>query len=260
MNKSTYGEDLFERYLLEQGLSFEREPVLPGISQRIDFVLEHPTAGKVLLEVKDIENSVPSGGIGVIDAYRPIREHIEEGTRKFRGTADYVCGLVLTAPPGSFVMLQEPHIMLGAMYGDLVFRVPFYPRGEPDNPQPVTAEFQVGQGKMVRRSRLQNTRIAALITLHAFAFWHLSMQKYARTEDGRTKAERLADIMSGKVDLGPEDATHVGVTVWENGVSRKKIPRDLFRGPMDAWWEYGDTHQSLTFVGETRKDLGVDSR
>lgn len=259
MNRSTYGEDLFEKYLVSQGLAFEREPVLPGVSQRIDFVIDHPAAGKVLLEVKDIENALPAG-IGAFDAYTPIREHIEEGARKFKATADYVCGLVLAAPPGSFVQLQEPHVMLGAMYGDFVFRVPFYPEGEPADPAPITTGFQVGEGKMIRKSRLQNTRIAALITIHPFAVWHLAMRKYVHTEDGRTRAERGADILSGRVDFGPEDATHIGVTVWENAVAKKKIPADIFRGPMDAWWECTEENQTLAFVGERREFLEVDTR
>ena len=56
MNKSTYGESLFEAYLVSQGIAFEREPRLPGVTQLIDFVIDHPTHGKILLEVKDVLN------------------------------------------------------------------------------------------------------------------------------------------------------------------------------------------------------------
>jgi hypothetical protein len=53
MSPLTYGEELFESYLRGQNIAFEREPELPGISQRIDYVVDHPAAGKLLLEVKD---------------------------------------------------------------------------------------------------------------------------------------------------------------------------------------------------------------
>jgi hypothetical protein len=78
-------------------------------------------------------------------------------------TADYVCGLVLAAPPGSFVQLNEPNYMLGAMYGDVGFRIPFDPYGNAPQGPEVRVGFLVGKGKMVRPYRLQNTRIAALI-------------------------------------------------------------------------------------------------
>jgi hypothetical protein len=102
-----------------------------------------------------------------------------------------VCGLVLAAPPGSFVQLNDPNYMLGAMYGDLGFRVPFDPEGRGATDQEATTEFLVGKGKMVRPSRIQNTRIAALISIQEFAVWHLAMRKYIHTDDGRAKQERF---------------------------------------------------------------------
>jgi hypothetical protein len=158
----------------------------------------------VLLEVKDIVNPMPVQGFSMINPYKPIREHIEEGTRKFKSTADYVCGLVLAAPPGSFVQLNEPNYMLGAMYGDVGFRVPFDPYGNASEDHEVKAEFLVGKGKMVRPSRLQNTRIAALISIQEFAVWHLDMRKYIHTDDGKTKRERVQDIYDGVAGL-PDD-------------------------------------------------------
>jgi hypothetical protein len=260
-NKSTYGETLFEEYLISQKIQFEREPKLPGISQLIDFVVDHPTHGKIMLEVKDIENELPPRGFSQFNSYSPIRSHIEDGREKFRSTSKYVCALVLAAPPGSFVLLNEPHVMLGAMYGDLGFKIPFDPvRGQADADQ-IRAEFLVGKGKMVRTTRVQNTRIAALIAIQPYAIWHLAMKKYANTDDGRTRGERLADIMRGDIEMPEEDATALGVTVWENAVASKRLPSDMFRGEMDAWWEAdGEGDQSLTFIGERRRTLGVDDR
>jgi hypothetical protein len=261
MNKSTYGENLFEAYLTSQGIAFEREPKLPRVSQLIDFVIDHPTHGEILLEVKDIVNPMPVSGFSNFDPYKPIREHIEEGTRKFRATADYVCGLVLAAPPGSFVQLNEPNYMLGAMYGDVGYRIPFDPRSDTSQEPEVKAEFLVGKGKMVRPSRLQNTRIAALISIQEFAVWHLAMRKYIHTDDGRAKRERAQDVYDGVAGL-PDDieAKETGVTVWENAAATKKLPSDLFKGEMDAWYEFSDGHQTLTFVGGRRRSLGVDDR
>jgi hypothetical protein len=261
MNRTTYGEQLLENYLVSQGTAFEREPTLPRVSQLIDFVIDHQTHGKVLLEVKDIVNPMPPLGPSAFNPYKPIREHIEEGTRKFKSTADYVCGLVLAAPPGSFVQLNDPNTILGAMYGDVGFRIPFDPTGKDLQDPELRAEFLVGNGKMVRASRLQNTRIAALISIQEFAVWHLAMRKYMNMDDGRTRAERLQDIYDGNAGL-PEDteAKETGVTVWENAVATRKLPGDLFKGEMDAWYEVSEGHQTLTFTGERRRMLGADDR
>lgn len=172
-----------------------------------------------------------------------------------------MCGLVLAAPPGSFVQLNEPNYMLGAMYGDVGFRVPFDPSRVTSQDPEVRAEFLVGKGKMVRPSRLQSTRIAALISIQEFAVWHLAMRKYIHTDDGRAKRERAQHIYDGVAGL-PDDieAKETGVTVWENAVATKKLPSDLFKGEMDAWHEFSDGHQTLTFVGGRRRSLGVDDR
>ncbi len=260
MNKLTFGEQLFEEYLVSQNIAFEREPTLPGVSQLIDFVVEHSTHGKILLEVKDIENAMPPRGFSSFNPYTSIREHIEEGTRKFKSASNYVCALVLAAPPGSFVQLNDPHVMLGAMYGDFGFKIPFDPERGAADPDLISSEFLIGKGKMVRKSRLQNTRIAALITVQQYKVWHLAMRKYMNTDDGRPRDERAAELRRGEVDLGDYEAVETGVTVWENAIAARKLPIDIFRGEMDAWWESTGNEQRLTFAGERRRSLGVDDR
>jgi hypothetical protein len=90
------------------------------------------------------------------------------------------------------------------------------------------------------------------------------MRKHADTNDGCTRGERLADIMRGDIEMPDENAIALGVTVWENAVASRKLPKDLFRffrGDMDAWWETDGTgRQSLTFIGDRRRTLGVDDR
>ena len=89
---------------------------------------------------------------------------------------------------------------------------------------------------MIRPSRLQNTRIAALISIHEFAVWHLAMRKYIHTDDGRPKQERIQEIYDGTAGL-PDDteARETGITVWENAVASKKLPADY----LGARWMRG---------------------
>lgn len=261
MNKSTFGEDLFEKYLTEQGIKFDREPKLPGVAQLIDFVVEHPACGKVLLEVKDIDNAQPVLGFSQFDPYRPIRSHIKKASEKFKSTSDYICALVLAARAGNLVDLNSPDAMLGAMYGDFGFTIPVdVEHGDADVEQ-ISTEFQLGKGKMLHMTGPQNTRIVALITIQQYGMWRLEMRKYLDRDDGRTRKERFEDIRAGRVDLPDADEQVLGVTVWENGVAEKKLPTDMFRGEMDARWECdGKGNQELTFIGERRRVLGIDNR
>jgi hypothetical protein len=60
---------------------------------------------------------------------------------------------------------MKPYVMLGAMYGNLGFTIPFNTEtGVADSSQ-IESKFFAGAGKMVRPTRYQNTRIAALISL-----------------------------------------------------------------------------------------------
>jgi hypothetical protein len=43
--------------------------------------------------------------------------------------------------------------------------------------------------------------------------------------------------MRESIEMPDENALALGVTVWENAVALRKLPSDLFRGDMDAWWE-----------------------
>jgi hypothetical protein len=261
MSIPTYGEQLFERYLQSQGIVYEREPELHGISQRIDFVVEHPICGKILLEVKDIENGQVPSGLGFFDGYEPIRSHIEAGKKKFKNTAGYTCALVLAAPPTSFVMLDDPTILMGAMYGDYGFRIPVNTETGTADPSGLQPIYIPGKGKMIRRTQVQNSRLAALITVIDQKLWHHAMRKYINTEDGRSRRERADDVMyPEEIGLPAFEATAPSVTVWENAIATRKLPKDLFKGEMDAWWEVESGRQLPTFIGSQRRDLQVDKK
>jgi hypothetical protein len=258
MSVATYGEQLFDEYLNVHGVKYEREPDLPGIPERIDVIIDHPTCGKILLDVKDIENEPPGLGYGAFDLYRPIRTHIDAGRKKFRNCADYLCGLVLAAPPTSFVTLSEPTTIMGAMHGNIGWQLPVNVETGTSDPDARRTTYMPGQGKMIRRTQVQNTRIAALVIINKYSVWHAAMRKYMNTDDGRDRKERYVEIMQGEVDLPDYDVNISGVTVWENAVASRKLPKDLFRGETDTWWEVIDGCQVPTFIGARRKELEID--
>ena len=254
MNRKNDGELLFEEYLQSQGLEFEYEPEIPGTNNKIDYVIEH--AGEpVYLEVKQIYVEPPRGA-PVWNAYPPIRNHIRDGVKQFKNLPNTINAPVFVAAPGSFIDLSAPHTMLDAMYGDLVFGVPFNTAtGEADSTR-ITSEFQTGLGRMLPHGRPQNQRISALISLFNYYTFPKEANLYLQTNDGRSRDARWDDVWSGKAGLS-EQCTPC-VTVWENGLVRRPFPDELFRGPMDARWSVSGENQELDFVGHRRRALGID--
>jgi hypothetical protein len=257
MNKKTYGEELFEKYLNAQSIPFKHEPNIDGSSCLIDFVIDHPTHGAILIEVKDITSSMFTGRIGVFDPYDPVREHIEEGQRKFKDFPDALCALALVVAPEGLADLQSPHVMLGSMYGDMGFTIPINVESGQADASQIRRDFLIGKGKMVRRSRFQNTRISALISLHNYHTFAKEAALYIRTDDGRAHEERWLDVHAGRTNISADPTPCV--TVWENAVAKRRLPRDLFRGSMDAWWTADEGNQELSFIGERRLALNIDN-
>jgi hypothetical protein len=258
MNQRTPGELAFEEYLNAHGIAFEHEPPLSFTNKLVDYVVDHPTHGRIYFEVKDINCPPPAGSFGAFDPYEPIRAHIEEGQRKFKDFADELCALVLFAPLGSFVDLMRPHVMLGAMYGNFGFTFPVNTETGIGDASKIESKFLIGEGKMVRPSRFQNTRIAALISLVSYHTYTKEALAYINTDDGRTEAERWDDAFSGRAGISQEPT--LCCTVWENGTVKRRLPQDLFRGPMDAWWTCAEDHQGPSFIGERRLALGIEKQ
>jgi hypothetical protein len=258
MNQKTPGELAFEEYLDGQGIAYEHEPPLSFTNKLIDYVIDHATHGRIYFEVKDINCPPPAGSSSAFDPYLPIRNHIEEGQRKFKDFADQLCALVLFAPPGSFVNLMKPDVMLGAMYGNFGFTIPFDPVSGTGDASRIESKFLVGEGKMVRPTRFQNTRISALISLVSYSTFAKEASLYLNNDDGRSREERWIDALSGCAGISQEPT--LCVTVWENGTAKQRLPQDLFRGPMDAWWTCDRNQQGPSFIGQRRLALGIDKR
>jgi hypothetical protein len=158
----------------------------------------------------------------------PLRTHIDAGSKKFKDLPDALCALVLVAAPDSFIHLLDPHVMLGAMYGNFGWTIPFNPElGKADASQ-IESKFFIGQGKMVRPNQFSNTRIAALISLVDYYTFPKEQEKTPC------------------------------VTVWENVTAKRRLPQDIFRGEMDAWWTCDEEGQSRSFVGQKRLALKID--
>ncbi len=246
MGQKTISEEFFERYLESQGFAFEFEKQYEGKSRRPDYTVA--IEGKAyLFEVKEFEPGDMPLGTSQFDPYPPIRAKIDAARKKFKEFEGFPCCLVLHNKC-AFVMTERPYVMLGAMYGDAGFKLPFDRKlgktaGDPE------AAF-LGRGKMIRPhwKEPENRRISAILTLRHYP---VGKRRYSRWWEGIQ-----AQIRAGTIDpdVVPEPdfdfgELGLGVVVWDNAYAESLLPLDVFRGPYDERWTVVDNDQRLTFRG-----------
>jgi hypothetical protein len=162
----TPGEVAFEKYLDSHHIKFEFEKEHPGKSKRPDYTIEWE--GKtIVFDVKDFDPpKIFPMGSGAFDPYPPVREKIDQGRDKFKQFKEYCCGLVLYNAGAPLILIENPDIVLGSMYGDSGFTFPVnLTTGIGDASK--TRHAFLNRGKMIRQreSKVQNTTLSAIITL-----------------------------------------------------------------------------------------------
>jgi len=249
----TEGERLLELYLASQNLPFEFEKRHVGKSKRPDYSLEW-NGNAVLLDVKGFDSPEHAPiGVGAFNPYPRIREKIEQGRDKFKQFKDVCCALVLCNLGNPFVMLQDPHIMLGAMYGDSGFTFPVNVNTGVGDASKLKRTF-LDKGKMIRPkwSKPQNTTIAALITFSSIQPHYVRLLEMIRQDRDRDIDECQALLEQMIPDYDPNFSVSQ-VIVWHNAVARMPFPDDLFCGPYDTHFGVVKTEegvlQQITFRG-----------
>jgi hypothetical protein len=246
MSQKTISEELVERYLGSQGLAFAFEKEYEGKSRRPDYTVA--IGGKdFLFEVKEFQPDDMPLGFSQFDPYPLIRAKIDAARRKFKEFEGFPCCLVLYNK-GAFVMTERPYIILGAMYGDAGFKIPFdrnlgKTAGDPE------AAF-LGRAKMIRPHwrEPENRRISAILTLR---YHPVGTRRLSQWWEGIRAQIRAGTIEPDAVpepdfDLGE---LGLGLVVWDNAYAETPLPLDIFRGPYDERWSVVDDDQRLSFRG-----------
>ncbi|HXU38927.1 MAG TPA: hypothetical protein VN937_21415 [Blastocatellia bacterium] len=233
----TKGERLFERYLRLQGITdYEYESKNAGKLKRPDYTVVIADQ-EYLFEVKDFQ---PKDALNsASDPYIRIRKRIELAREKFREYKDWPCCLVLY-DDNARLDLEEPEIMLGAMYGNFGVGMEFnHAIGELDAATERWGFHDGGKMFRPKSSTPQNTTISAVITLRHVA---VGLRKLGVFLEGLkekrpniTAAEALSETFSRNIDFDKQER-HLGVIVWENEFARIPFPRTLFCGPYDLRW------------------------
>lgn len=242
---------------------YEFEKEFPGKSRRPDYTVTKN--GVSLFDVKDFDPAAPKG-VGAYDPYARIRQKIVAGKEKFKEFKEFPCSLVLRNNGNPLVHLHKPEIVLGAMYGDSGVTIPIDTRtgaacGD------FTPAF-LGRGKMFRYGDIDNasnTTISALITLRFVGVGQRRIDKiwqerksidknFGKEDLAAAFAEVCAKAAKRHPDFNAEEK-QLGVIVWENAVARIQLSRELFTGPYDERWGFGDNQQRIVFRGEKLAEL-----
>lgn len=235
----TEGEQQFERYLHSLSLPFVYEKPHPGKSKTPDYCV-HWKGQSVMFEIKDFESPPLPTGVGAFSSYPHIRERIVRGRKKFKEYKEFCCALVLYNN-GAFVMLQEADFMLGSMYGDSGWTMPFDPvKGVLDSSSIVRA-FLGGGMMLTHNGEPRNTTISALITLSSISPDWQRMVAFMR-QNPQMPTSELEDAMRAKNPSFDANAVVPRVIVWHNFLARLPFPEDLFCGPYDSHIKLVHTH------------------
>ena len=188
-------------------------------------------------------------GPAVFDAYPPIREKTDQARDKFKEYREFCCALVLRNLGNPYVVLENPDVMLGAMYGDSGFRFPVNKQTGIGNADGMQRTF-LGRGKMIRPnwSKPQNTIISAVITLTIIRPDYQRLVEMIRANPHKEIDDCEAELRTA---LPTYDATVTlpRVLVWHNAVARVRFPANLFCGAHDSHFGILGVDHDVTFRG-----------
>jgi hypothetical protein len=263
------GEDLFAAYLGDRGRTFAYEELLGG--PRPDFrVVSDPT--DVICEVVDPEPIAADFGERRVgagpDPYVKIRAVIGRKKTQGAGAKGRLPYVIVIRPP-SVADLQpyDPHVLIGAMLGDVAFSIPVSPRG-PSGPTTLvtTSGGRMQPAMNTRFSALapaMNTRFSALAVL-----WTVNP---TRALLDAVTAEALRDVRGDVARIHVILETHERLTadgtykpdlvaprlaVFHNPHAAVRLPISFFDGPFDRQWaDAGDGAVRLVSVGVSARAL-----
>lgn len=251
MASQNLSEERFERYLGEQGYTFEHEPDL-GVTTRPDYFIARDSE-QALCEVKEfsttaIRDALAPMRAGVLSdkqVFGAVRNQLDAAARQLRPLAERGLPLVvvLANPRGADVSL-DPEDVMAAMYGSPAFSIPVGPEGA------------AGEGTyFLNRDGAYTAKaayISAVVTLHEWgADQEWADREVKRFEDA-WEFLRWADEerRAGRVPEGSRRFVHVFHTASAAVGQATPLPETMFNGPDDAAWAVVDGAYVQTCGGD----------
>jgi excisionase family DNA binding protein len=262
MTKQNVSDLLFEDYLAEYKLGVpDREPGIAGKSRKIDYRLafENQTLWFEVKEFAENASLLGETGGGAYDPYVGIRKKIDEASKKFREYHGESCSLVLFNRTVNLVDICTPSIVLGAMLGNVTWRIPMdFEKGIETGPP---STFFSDGGKMIHphTKAPRNTTISAVIALEKLAIgqreFRIALARKERDEDRRLSWEEFFEFLQSQGEIYRRSALR-GI-VYENPYAKRWLPRNLFAGPFDVRWGPVDSQPYIDrlYVGSSLAKL-----
>ena len=231
------GELLFERYLAENGCTFEYEPDL-GISRRPDYLV-HRDGAEVVCEVKSFpQPAVPApsrhGSAPIAEILAPVRNKIRDAARQLRPLQGNGLALVVTlALAQNSPIVLGAAMMLSAMYGDLT-----------PSPEAQPGAGQAGRWYYGRNGKLRNDHpyiSAGAVLQRRTASDEALIRLYGSGASTPARAEAAAAAgfeEERKAGRPPnrENQEFLYVDVYETANAAPRIPAGIFEGSRDTRW------------------------
>ena len=256
----TDSELLFQEYLQQLGVDADFEPRIAGKRKAVDFRFSSNGAD-IFCEVKELHEKRPRPrGATQFDPYSGLRKKINEVRKQFQEYKEQCCVLIVHNVD-DWRFRDHPHIVYGAMLGDLGLRLPYDPHQGALVQQGNHAFLD--RGKMIdpKRRTPQDTTISAIAVLSRFTIPNLQFEaKYQDSIDrlrqklkGEPTPTQCIETRLAMYDKSrPTRGKAPRLAVFENPFASHELPLDIFQGPYDLRHRY-DTKSGLinrVFAGE----------
>ena len=256
-------EKIFEQYLDSSGFQgkWEYEPTIEGKNKKPDYLLNWK-GGKHFFEVKELRRkpNEPTTRAAYINPYSSLRTEINEVRKQFKEYKEYSCSLVVFNVDDRQARLK-PIFIFGAMLGNLGLKMDYdHNKGEAIAGSERNAFLDGGKMIDYKGKQPQNTTISAIVVLEEFRD-NSEVEKALREEE-KKKSRKFTGPELVEVRIKLYETHHVRsvprLIVVENPFTQKLFPEDLFNGPFDECWKWGEDLNGeieRIFAGNKLKEL-----
>lgn len=242
--KGDVGEELFERYLNDHAIPFERDREWGGLKP--DFTLE-TDSGEIVCEVITLDAALPAGG-GAYGGYGPIRDAINEKIRQGKGPKAKGVPYVIVVHAPNWPL--DDMTMIGAAFGNVGITFPVDTTTGAGDMEAAESAF-LGGGRL---QKTLNTRVSAIVFLHNFS---PALMRLERALDGVPggdtieeqfqRARKAADELAARGEID-DDERLPRIDVVLNPYAAVSLPIEVFSEPMIR--VYGEFENALQLVAE----------
>jgi hypothetical protein len=249
------GEIAFASYLTERQLTYEHEPFTSGANP--DFVVGHPLAGQVILDVyepkysltRNPDGSYHSGFVTSMD--KVLRTGVKSKAHQAAVAQQRGLPFVLVFARSNSEMQIDEHVVPGALFGTLKL---MFSMGDPPTESPAKIVF--GEGGRLQKAL--NTRFSAAAVITAFNPGLIEVERQieertAREKDPLKNLELALNIFKEETQNGrfqDRDNLH-RLQIFHNPHAEIPLSPE-FGGAHDEQWGNFDSFYGLVASGVHR--------